>query len=136
MQTLSSIGVELLKALSPVLLALISWGALKVSALIQAKVKSQQLESILLRINSAAEHAVKEVEQTFVSGLDENAPADSMKKAKDLAVESVKKMLGPAGLKDFASLLGVSVDDASVAAALASIIESKVHDLKLSKKPA
>jgi hypothetical protein len=133
MEDLGKFGIEALKALSPVLLALLSWGALKLSALIHTRVKSEFAADVLSRLDLLAEKAVAEVEQTFVSNLDENAPAESMAKAKDLAMESLKKLLGPAGLANLAVLLGVKPEDASVVAALSNAIEFKVHQLKAAK---
>jgi hypothetical protein len=132
MNELSSFGIQVLEALSPVLLALISWGALKLSNLIQAKVKNEKLQGMLMQLDHAAEMAVKEIEQTFVSNLDSTRPAESMKQAKEMALQSLKNFMGPKGLIELADILGVQQLSDDFEHVLSTKIESKILDLKTS----
>lgn len=130
MNELSSFGVQALQALSPLLLALISWGALKLANLIQAKVKNEKIQGMLLRLDYAAEASVKEIQQTFISNLDPSKPKESMMQAKEMALQSLKNFMGPKGLAELAVILGLKQTSAEFENVLATKIESKVLDLK------
>lgn len=130
MNELSSFGIQAIQALSPLLLALISWGALKLANLIQAKVKNEKVQGMLLRLDYAAEAAVKEVQQTFISNLDPSKPKESMKQAKEMALQSLKNFMGPKGIEELAKILGLKSASADFEHVLVTKLESKVLDLK------
>jgi hypothetical protein len=106
-------GVE---ALSPLLLAALSWLSLRIAALISAKVKNERLNGILTRLDDAVFMAVREVEQVYVSML-KTASADGVlsseerRDAKDAAVRAARSYLGARGFAELGKVLGLVDDD-------------------------
>jgi len=130
-EQLASLGIEALKALSPVFLALLGWVALRVQQLIAAKVKNEKVAGILGRLNEVAFDAVKEVQQTFVSKLEKPTTEDFVK-AKDQALAAIKSHMGAKGLVEAKKVLGIE-NEGDLEKMLLGLLESRVHDLKMSK---
>lgn len=130
-EQIAAIGVTLLQALSPAILALIGLIGVKLTALLQAKIKNATLQGILSRLTDTTINAVKEVEQTYVSNLPANATADDFAKAKQMALDTIKAHMGPKGLAELQNILGLS-DPAAVDKYIVTILESRVHDLNAS----
>lgn len=103
-------GVE---ALSPLLLAALSWLSLRIAALISAKVKNERVQGILVRLDDAVFLAVREVEQVFVSMLktaseDGVLTAEERRQAKDAALQAARSYLGTRGLAELGKVLRVA----------------------------
>jgi hypothetical protein len=121
------------EALSPLLLAALSWLSLRIAALINAKVRNERLHGILSRLDDAVFMAVREVEQVFVSMLktasDDGAlSADERRDAKDAAVRAARSYLGARGVTELAKVLGL-VDD-EVERLLGARVEAAVYNLR------
>ena len=122
-----------IQALSPLLLAALSWLSLRVAALINAKVKNERLHGILARLDDAVFTAVREVEQVFVSTLktasDDGAlTTDERRQAKDAALQAARSYLGPRGLAELCKVLGMGDDD--VDRVIGARVESAVYNLR------
>jgi len=95
--------------------------------------KNERVKGILVRLNDAAATAVGEMEQSAVKALKAASPDGKLTPAtaaavKDAAITSLKGHLGPKGLEELKTVLGV----ADVEAALSSRIESAVKALTAS----
>lgn len=126
---------QVLAALSPLLLALVAWAAKKVADLINAKVQSDTLRNVLVRLETVVFVAVKEVAQVSVdtakqASMDGKIPADVAKAAKEAALAKVMSYLGQPGLDLLMQALGLK-DMATTEAFLTSKIEAAVRDTKL-----
>lgn len=131
-EQLASLGVEALKALSPVILGLIGIIGMRLNQWIAAKVKNEKMQGMLSRLNDVAIDAVKEVEQTFVSAL-ENPTKEDFVKARDQALATIKTHMGQRGLSEMKKVLGIE-NEGDLEKILLNLLESRVHDLKMSKK--
>lgn len=131
-EQLAALGIEVVKALSPILVALLGLIGVKINQMLQAKIKNVTLEGILARLNDTVWNSVKEVEQTFVSNLPDNANADDFAKAKQMALDTIKSHMGPKGLAELQNILGLN-DPAAVDKYIVTILESRVHDLQTTK---
>jgi hypothetical protein len=126
--TLASISIEAIKALSPAIVALIGWLGLLLEKWLRTKIKNEQVQGIMVRLNGVMVDAVKEVEQTYVTNLDSITP-DALTAAKDKALATVKAHLGDKGLAELKYVLGLEQDSA-VERLLISVLEARVYDLK------
>jgi hypothetical protein len=125
-------------ALSPLLLAALSWLSLRIAALISAKVKNERLQGILSRLDDARLDdavfvAVREVEQVFVSMLktaseDGSLTVEERRQAKDAALQAARQYLGPRGLAELGKVLGMREDD--VDRVIGTRVESAVYGLR------
>jgi hypothetical protein len=120
-------------ALSPLFVAALSWLSLRVAALINAKVKNERLHGILSRLDDAVFAAVREVEQVYVSMLktaseDGALTAEERRQAKDAALQAARTYLGPRGLTELGTVLGMVEDD--VDRVIGTRIESAVYNLR------
>jgi hypothetical protein len=127
-ETLATLGVVALKLLSPVILALIGWIGVHLAALIRTRVKNETIQGLLMRLDNAAVNAVKEVEQAFISNLQQGSPAD-FARARDMALATIKAHFGSQGLQDLEKALQLDGPEA-VEKLLNSVLEARVHDLK------
>lgn len=98
------LALDILTALSPVIVALLGWLAVKVTALINAKIKNEYLRGVLTRLSGEVFDTVRAVEQIASS----RTLTGPEKKAQVLAL--LKEHYGVHGLKDLARVLGVTVD--------------------------
>ena len=120
-------------ALSPLLLAALSWLSLRIAALISAKVKNERLHGILSRLDDAVVAAVREVEQVYVSMLktasqDGSLTLEERRNAKDAALQAARTYLGPRGLAELGKVLGMNEDD--VDRVIGTRVESAVYNLR------
>ncbi len=131
--------INVLIALSPVLIAGLGWVGKKVADLIQAHVKNAYLRGTLIRLDYAAVNAVKEVEQTTAKAARE-AAADGKISEQDVdrikaaALSSAKAYLGKKGLGEVLGVLGLG--EAEAHQVIGGRIESAVHDLKVERAEA
>lgn len=98
------LALDILTALSPVIVALLGWLAVKVTSTINAKVKNEYLRGVLNRLSSEVIDTVHAVEQ-IATRSDLTGEA---KKA--MVIDLLKQHYGTHGLKDLARVLGVTVD--------------------------
>jgi len=131
-EQMAALGIEALKALSPVILALIGWIGVRLNQYIAAKVKNEKMQGMLSRLNDVAVDAVKEVEQTFMGALEKPTKED-MTKAKDMALASIKTHMGQRGLNEMKKVMGIA-NEGDLEKMLLSLLESRVLDLKMAKK--
>lgn len=122
-----------LQALSPIVLAALSWLSLRVAALINTKVKTERLHGILTRLDDAVFAAVREVEQVYVSMIktaseDGSLSAEERRQAKDAALQAARTYLGPRGLAELCKVLGMGEDD--VDRVISTRVESAVYSLR------
>ena len=130
-EQMAALGIEALKALSPVILALIGWIGVRLNQYIAAKVKNEKMQGMLTRLNEVTLDAVKEVQQTFMGALEKPTKED-MLKARDMALASIKSHMGAKGLTEAKKVLGVDKPE-DLEKMLLSLLESRVLDLKMAK---
>lgn len=129
---LTQLTTDALQLLAPVVLALIGWLGLRLQKLIATKVENEKIEGVLLRLEAVVETAVKETAQTFLSNLKSPTPKD-YKKARAMALESIKAYVGPRGIEEAKKVLGLQ-EDGALEKLIASLLEATVHDLKTAAK--
>ncbi len=128
-----SFALEALAALSPVVLAVLTWLGARLAALIQAKVRNEYLRGALVRLDDAVFTAVKAIQQDTVAAIkkasaDGRLTDDEVTEIRRAAVDSVKAQLGLKGLAELARILGLS--DGVVETFLGNKVEAAVHDLR------
>ncbi len=129
-EQLAALGLTALQTILLPLLAIVAtWAGLQLQAWLKEKVKNLRLEGMLLRLEAIVEAAVKEVAQVFVSNLTEVTPA-ALEEARERALESIRSHLGPRGLEELKTILGLGDTDAAEKL-IVSVLEAKVHDLKM-----
>jgi len=116
----------------------VTWLGGRVGELIQAKVNNETLRGVLLRLDDAVVTAVKDLEQTIVAdakvaAADGKISREEARRIKDKAVRRVKSSLGPDGLKQLGSVLGLW--ELSVEDFIGSKVEASVLDLKRTAVP-
>lgn len=126
-------SVQLLPLLGTILLALMSMGAAKLVALIQAKTKNEWLKTALVRATDAVFQAVHFVEQTMAAKLKDAASdgkisAEEGAQLKAAALDAVKSYLGDNGMKELMSILGF--DSPSLDKFLSDKIEASISQIK------
>ena len=127
---LISIATTALIALSPVLLALTALCAQKLHNLIAAKVHSERVAGILFRLEDASRIAVSSVEQSIISKLDPSKSlGENAQAAKIAALNEMKSHLGPKGIDEIKTVLGIGQLDLDQV--LSSHIEAKVGSATL-----
>jgi len=127
------LGLKVFEALSPLLLAALTWAAAKLALYIHAKVKSEYLRGVLVRLDDAVLGAVREVQQVTVDTIkaastDGKLTPDERAKAKQAAIDTVKSHLGMKGIGELAKVLGL--EDGAIEKLLSTRVEAAVHDLK------
>lgn len=132
----NEIGWKVFQALSPLLLAALTWAAAQAAQLITAKVRGEYLRGVLLRLDDAVLAAVREVHQVTVEELkaasaDGRLTPEERVRAKARAIETVRTHLGAKGVAELAKILGL--DDGGLEKVLSTRIEAAVHDLKRSR---
>ena len=116
----------------------VTWLGGRVGELIQAKVNNETLRGVLLRLDDAVVTAVKDLEQTIVAdakvaAADGKISREEARRIKDKAVRQVKSYLGPDGLKQLGTVLGLW--ELSVEDFIGSKVEASVLDLKRTAVP-
>jgi hypothetical protein len=71
------LGLKVFEALSPLLLAALTWVAAKAAQYIAAKVKNEYVRGVLVRLDDAVVAAVREVQQVTVEAIKAGAPTGS-----------------------------------------------------------
>ena len=135
--TFSSLFYMAIEALSPVLLAVLTWAGAKVVTWIQANVNNSYLRNTLVRVDDAVVTAVKELQQTIVDEIkaanaDGNIDDTESERIKSMALANVKSYLGTKGLLMVGKVLGLVGD--TLDRYLGSRIEATVHDLRTTTK--
>lgn len=126
---IETIGMLIVKGVVLPLVGLfVAWASMMLPAWIKAKVKNESVAGVLERLTSLAFTVVQEIQQTVVSGLGDKATVEELKAARDRAIETLKAHLGPKGLKELMTVLGLA-DSAAVEKLLITFIESAVHNL-------
>jgi hypothetical protein len=130
-QVVKVIG-DVLLAMSPLLIAAVSWLAVKLGNLIKSKTDNALLSSGLLRLNHAVFLIVKELMQTVAEDL-KKANADGKltdtekKQIKDAALAKLKSYIG---FGEIARLFSLE-SEAKAAEFAGSLIENAVRDVKV-----
>lgn len=129
----NEIGWKVFQALSPLLLAALTWAAAKAAQLINAKVRGEYLRGVLLRLDDAVLAAVREVHQVTVeefkaASADGRLTPEERARVKAKAIETVRTHLGTRGVAELAKVLGL--DDGGLEKVLSTRIEAAVYDLK------
>jgi len=111
----------------------VHWLGSRAGELIQARVDNEALRSVLLRLNDAVVTAVKDLEQTVVDEVkaaaeDGRISREERRRIKEKAVRHVKSYLGPKGLKELGSVLGLW--DLAIEDFIGSKVEAAVLDLR------
>ena len=131
----ADLGLKLVEILSPVLVAALTWVAARVAQLISAKVKHEWVRGVLLRLDDAILHSVREVQQAVVNEIkagraDGKMTVEERARVKARAIESIRSHLGVKGLAELARVLGL--ENGSVEKLLSTRVEAAVHDLRRS----
>jgi hypothetical protein len=124
---------KLFELLSPILLAGLAWLAMKAGQLFNAKTRTEQVARALLLVDDAVLVAARGVQQVLVDQLKATSREGSLTpeqraQAKQAAMESARSQLGPQGLADVASTLGLDAN--GVEQLLGARIEAAVHRLR------
>jgi hypothetical protein len=127
------IALKILEILSPVLLAALTWAAAKLAQLIRAKVKSEYLRQVLVRLDEAVITAVKAIQQSVVEEIkaasaDGKITDEEKRRIKERALASAKSHLGTKGLSEVGTILGL--DTGALDGFLSSKVEAAVHDIR------
>jgi len=99
-------------------------------AWIKSKVKNENVAGALDRLSTLVFAVVTEVQQTVVSGLGRKATREELLLARDRALATIKTHLGPKGVKELITVLGIDAD-AAFDKLLITYIESAVHHVKM-----
>ena len=112
---------------SAVLVPLITWGILVARNYLLAKIKTEQVQAILIQASDAASKAVAEVAQTYVDGIKgtEGWDETTQRKAANMALSRARDMLGKDGMDLLYSVTG------SAYTYLQAAIEQAVKDYKI-----
>lgn len=122
---------DLMVAISPALVALIGFLAVKLAKFIKAKSDNALVEGGLLKLNDAVFTVVKELEQTMASEF-AKAAADGVISPEEKAMlkaAAMDKLKGYVSFSELSRLFGLSDPEAFVGAK----VEAAVHDLKAIK---
>jgi hypothetical protein len=128
---------DVFKALSPVLLAAVTWVAARLGQWINARVRNEYLRGVLLRLDDAVLGVVREVHQVTVDALkaatvDGKLPPGARESLKQAALNAIKSHIGPRGVGEMVRVLGLSAE--GVDRLIGTKIEATVHDLKTQQR--
>jgi len=129
---IGNIGLEVVKILSPVLLAALTAVTAKFAQLIRARVHNEYLQGLLLRLDDAVVTAVKDLQQTTVERIkaasaDGKISDEEKQQIRAAALAAVKSHLGANGRAEVAKLLGLQGE--GMDGLVSAKIEAAVHDL-------
>ena len=124
------------EVLSPLLLAAVTWVAAKLAQFTAARVRSEYVRGVLVRLDDAVIAVVREVQQVTVDEIkaassDGKLPAEARERAKRAAITTVKSYIGPKGLAQLTKVLGI--EPTQVDQIISTRVEAAVHDLKVSR---
>ncbi len=130
------LGLKVFEALSPLLLAALTWVAAKAAQYIAAKVKNEYVRGVLVRLDDAVLAAVREVQQVTVEAIkagsaDGKLTPEERARVKQAAIDSVKSHLGMKGIAELAKILGL--EGGAIEKLLSTRVEAAVHDLKVAR---
>lgn len=133
MDFINAFSFIIFMALVPFAVMGVVWLGGRAGDLIKAKVDNEALRGVLLRLDDAVVTAVKDLEQTVVDEVkaaaeDGRISREDRRRIKEKAVRQVKSYLGPKGLKEMGSVLGLW--DLAVEDFIGSKVEAVVHDLR------
>jgi hypothetical protein len=129
-ESFAALGLTALQTiLLPLFVLVATWAGIRLQAWLKEKIKSERVAAALVRLETIVEAAVKEVAQVFVSTLTEVTPA-ALEQARERALDSIRSHLGPRGLDELKTVLGLS-DTAAAEKFVVTTLEAKVHDLKM-----
>jgi hypothetical protein len=128
---------DVFKALSPVLLAAVTWVAARLGQWINARVRNEYLRGVLVRLDDAVLGVVREVHQVTVDALkaatiDGKLPPGARESVKQAALNAIKAHLGVRGVGEVVRVLGLSTE--GVDRLIGTKIEAAVHDLKTQQR--
>ena len=111
-----NVAGQAILALSPVLLAALSWLSLQAAGLIQVKVKHENVRGTLLRLDDAVFVAVRQIQQVIVDQLkaasaDGTLTADERRQVKAATLEAIRSYMGPKGILEICRILGLKDDE-------------------------
>lgn len=138
--TVGDIVLKIFEVLSPAIATLLAWLVARLAQLITAKVKSEYLRGVLVRLDDTVFAAVREVQQTVVDDLKSASPDGRLTQAQQQQIKQdvmakIKSHLGMKGLEEIAQILGL--DGATgVENLISTKVESAVHDLKVTRTAA
>src|SRR5438477_9409697 len=133
----ADIAFDIFKALSPVLLAAVTWVATRLAQLINARVRNEYLRGVLVRLDDAVLGVVREVHQVTVDALkaatvDGKLPPGARESVKQAALSAIKSHLGARGVGEMARVLGLNSE--GVDRLIGTKIEAAVHELKIKQR--
>jgi hypothetical protein len=111
-----NVAAQAILALSPILLAALSWLSLHAAGLIKTKVKHENVRGTLLRLDDAVFVAVRHIQQVVVDQLkaasaDGTLTTEERRQVKVATLEAVRSYVGPKGVLEICKILGLGNDD-------------------------
>jgi hypothetical protein len=131
----STFAWKLFEFVAPLAALGLTWLSIRTAQLAAAKIKTENVARVLLLVDNVVLAAAREMQQVLVDKLkatsrDGALTPDQGAEAKQAALDSAKAQLGPYGLTDIATTLGL--DPPGVDRLLRARIEAAVHCLKIS----
>jgi hypothetical protein len=127
---IETIGMLIVKGvLLPIVGIAVTAASLWLPLWIKSKVKNESIAGVLERLSTLTFAVVTEVQQTLISGLGGKATQAELLAARDRALATVKAHLGPKGIKELMTVLGIETTDA-FDKLVVTFIESAVHHVK------
>ena len=120
------IAISALDLAAPLLVAVLTWTATRLSKLISTRIRNERVRAALLRLDDVVMTVVKETLQVTVKAIraasaNGKLPPGTADVIKRAAVAAVKAHLGPLALAELASALSLSPD------ALEHLLSTKVE---------
>lgn len=111
-----NLAAQAVMALSPIVLAALSWLSLQAAGLIKAKVSHQRLQGVLLRLDDAVFVATRQIQTAIVEELkrasaDGKLTPEERDQVRAATLKAVRSYLGPKGLVEVCSILGLKDDE-------------------------
>jgi hypothetical protein len=127
-----NLAAQAVLALSPVLLAALSWLSLQAAGLIKAKIKHENVKGTLLRLDDAVFVAVRQIQQVIVDQLkaasaDGTLTSAEREQVKVATLQAVRSYVGPKGLLEICKILGLG--DGELECVLGPRVEAAVYEL-------
>ena len=127
-----NLAAQAIMALSPVLLAALSWLSLQAAGLIKTKVKHENVRGTLLRLDDAIFVAVRQIQQVIVDQLkaasaDGTLTPEERRQVKLATLEAVRSYVGPKGVLEICKILGLG--DHELERVLGPRVEAAVFEL-------
>lgn len=132
---LETLGAQLLPTLTTAIGAMICALLAYATAYLKSKTKNADVQAALDRFDQVSESAVKDAQQSVIEAAekkDGKTPDEVFTAAKAAALASIKSHYGEKGLSELKKIFGWDDIDKN----LSSMVEAKVHDLKLSRTAA